>query len=299
MKFKRIDFIIIKMSANNGTGEEEKNTNKNGLNSEKISDSVPKLLNDGFMKSITQTEKVKIIMSNKSKIKDIFMTDVFNKWTDKSKDSSFLSIKKCIGNGEEKLAKELGIITKLGGQNRISDLTHPILGEISVKDMTNDDCRLGTECKYHMNSIFANIINPFQKWSIKYQSTCEFAKKIYDSINKKYGISKTTISDGIHKRELCKSNLDKLNSLLNELKQHKLESETKWNSLNSEYIDDIILELGDKSLQELLNDCVRKEAINMTLIIVHKEKGWIIIKDTLNKITCPRITSGSPRINYS
>ncbi len=85
---------------------------------------------------------------------------------------------------------------------------------------------------------------------------------------------------------------------MNELKQHKLESETKWNSLNSEYIDDIILELGDKSLQELLNDCVRKEAINMTLIIVHKDKGWIIIKDTLNNITCPRITSGSPRINY-
>lgn len=246
------------------------------------------------MKPTTQSEKIKI----KIKDNDIFTTDIFNKWSDKSKNSSFLTTKKCLGNGEEKLAKELRIITGLGGQNSTSDLIHPILGKISVKDMTNDDCRLGTECRYYMNSIFANIISPFLKWSIKYQSTCEFAKKIYDSINKKYGISRTTISDGIHKRELCKSNLDKLKSLLNELKQHKIEYETKLNSLNSEYIDDIISALGDKSLQELLNDCAQKEATNMTLIIVHKEKGWIIIKDTLNKITCPRITSGAPRIHY-
>ena len=32
--------------------------------------------------------------------------DTFNKWSDKSKDIPFKSSKKCVGNGEEKLAKE-------------------------------------------------------------------------------------------------------------------------------------------------------------------------------------------------
>jgi len=57
MKFKRIDFIIIKMSANKGTGAGGKNTNKNGLNFEKISDSVPKLLDDGFIRKELSTLK--------------------------------------------------------------------------------------------------------------------------------------------------------------------------------------------------------------------------------------------------
>jgi hypothetical protein len=47
------------MSANKGTGAGGKNTNKNGLNFEKISDSVPKLLDDGFIrKRIINIEKI-------------------------------------------------------------------------------------------------------------------------------------------------------------------------------------------------------------------------------------------------
>ena len=51
-------------------------------------------------------------------------------------------------------------------------------------------------------------------------------------------------------------------------------------------------------LIEQCNDSVRKEAINYTLIIVHKQKGWMIVKK-LENITCPRITRGSPRININ
>ena len=45
------------MSANKGTGAGGKNTNKNGLNFEKISDSVPKLLDDGFIRKELSTLK--------------------------------------------------------------------------------------------------------------------------------------------------------------------------------------------------------------------------------------------------
>ncbi len=86
--------------------------------------------------------------------------------------------------------------------------------------------------------------------------------------------------------------------MLNELKKHKLKNE--YDSLKkSEFIECIIEGLGDKSLQDLLNECVRKEATDMTLIIVHEKKGWFRVKDTIDRITCPRITCGAPRINYS
>jgi len=45
------------MSANKGTGAGGKNTNKNGLNFEKISDSIPKLLDDGFIRKELSTLK--------------------------------------------------------------------------------------------------------------------------------------------------------------------------------------------------------------------------------------------------
>jgi hypothetical protein len=76
----------------------------------------------------------------------------------------------------------------------------------------------------------------------------------------------------------------------------KLEKE--YHSLNSEYIDTIINSLGTNSLQELLNNCVRKEAISKTLIIVDENKGWFIVKN-ISKLSCPRITRGALRITYN
>ena len=122
------------------------------------------------------------------------------------------------------------------------------------------------------------------------------ANKFYNDINQKYGSSRTTIMDGIDRYELSKANLLKLNELLNELKKNKLENE--YDSLKSEYIDDIVNSLNDRSLQYMLNECVRKEATIMTLIIVDEKKGWMVVKD-INRLSCPRITRGAPRINYS
>jgi 1,2-phenylacetyl-CoA epoxidase PaaB subunit len=240
-------------------------------------------------------KKLKIIDENQSQDGEIDV-DKYHKWSDKSKDVPFETSQQCVGNGEEKLAKELDILTPLGGQNSTVDLVHPIMGNISVKDMTKDDCTLGTECCNDMRKIFRTIINLFVCWIIKYKSECELANKFYNEINKKYGSSKITIIDGIDRLELSKTNLQKLNELLNELKHHK--SKNEYDSLKSEYIHDILVSLNDSSLQDMLNECVRKEATIMTLIIVNKKKGWLIVKD-IDKLSCPRITRGAPRINYS
>ena len=246
---------------------------------------------------VEQPAKQKLIIIDEKQSQDGEIdVDKYHKWSDKSKDVPFKSSQKCVGNGEEKLAKELDILTPLGGQNSTVDLIHTILGNISVKDMTNDDCTLGTEGCNDMRKIFRTIINLFVCWIIKYKSKCELANKFYNEINKKYGSSRTTIICGIDRLELSKTNLQKLNELFNELKKHK--SEKEYESLESEYIDDIIKGLGEKSLQEHLDDCVRKEATMMTLIIVHKQKGWFIVEDT-SKLYCPRITRGAPRINYN
>ena len=227
---------------------------------------------------------------------DVINVDKYHKWSDKSKDVPFKSSQKCVGNGEEKLAKELDILMPLGGQNSTVDLIHPNMGNISVKDMTSDDCTLGTEGCNDMRVIFRTIINPFVSWILKYKPSCELANKFYNEIDKNYGSSRITIIDGIDRFELSQSNLEKLNELLNDLKKHH--SEKQYNSLKSEYIEDIVCNLHDKSLQDMLNECVRKEATEMTLIIVDEKKGWLIVKN-VNKLSCPRITRGAPRINYS
>ena len=91
-------------------------------------------------------KKKKLIINEKQSQDGEIDVDKYHKWSDKSKDVPFKSSQKCVGNGEEKLAKELDILTPLGGQNSTVDLIHPNMGNISVKDMTNDDCTLGTEC---------------------------------------------------------------------------------------------------------------------------------------------------------
>ena len=197
--------------------------------------------------------------------------DTFTKWSDKSNGIPFKSIKKCVGNGEEKLAKELDISIPVGGQNSTVDLIHPDMGNISVKDMTNDDCILGTDGCHNMRRIFRKTVILFISWIEKYRLTCELAGNFYNDVNKKYGSSTITIMDGIDRCELSKTNLSKLNQLLNELKKYKLGAQ--YDSLKSEYIDDIINSLGDNSLQDLLNKCIRKEATTMTLIIVDEKKG--------------------------
>ena len=255
----------------------------------------PKLIIlDNFKKCVENDEK-KIVKYNND-TSDLIIYDIYIDWSDKSKDVPFKSTKNCIGSGEKKLAREIYIETPMGGQNSTIDLIHPILGSISVKNMTTGDCILGINGQEAIRKVFITVVDLFYSWIIKYKNKCELAEKFYNDINKKYGSSTITILEGIIRWELSHSNLSKLNKILNKLKKIRL-LETQYNSLKSEYIDDIINSLGDKSLRGLLNECVRKEATAMTLIIVHKQKGWLIVKD-ISKLTCPRITRGAPRINY-
>ena len=227
---------------------------------------------------------------------DSVKIDSFNMWSDKSKNIPFKSNKNSVGNGEEKLAKECDISRPVGGQNSTVDLFHNEHGNISVKDMTKDDCMLGVEGSTRMMIIFRTIINPFVIWCSLHKSNCKLAEDFYNDIDKKNGSSKFTILEGIDRHELSRTNLSKLNQILNDLKKYKLR-EKEYSSLQSDCISIIMNSLGDSSLQDLLNECVRKEATNMTLIIVHEKKGWLIVKDT-SKLSCPRITRHSPRINY-
>lgn len=231
-----------------------------------------------------------------------YLPNKWKPWSGKSLETSFISNTKCVGNGEEKLAKELGIVTPPGGQNNIVDLLHPIIGDISVKDMSKDDCILGVEGSQSMRRLFRKAVFPLLTWVEKYQSKCDYAKQIYDLLNTSYGRSRITIMEGIERCELSQSNFIKLNNIVEDIKlKYRLLKEAGgfFNCVgldNSEYILDICEYLGEESLQKKIDDCVRTEATEMTLIIVDEKRGWYIIND-LSKISCPRITRGAPRIH--
>lgn len=229
---------------------------------------------------------------------DTFSENTWNSWTYKSESIPFKSSIAFIGNGEEKLKKELNVNENLGGQNKTFDLIHDKLGEISVKDMTLGDCVLGTDGSHWMHSIFRKLLYPLCSWSEKYSNKCNFSKEIYDILNQSYGKSKITIFEGIERCELSQANFTKLNFILKNIKNNYEKNNSKYSSIQSEYIHDICFFLNDYDFQEKMNHCVQNEAIHKTLIIVHEKKGWLIAKD-LSKITCPRITRGSPRIHVN
>jgi hypothetical protein len=233
-----------------------------------------------------------------------FVYDTWIPWSEKSATIPFgVENDKGVGNGERKLACELGITEKIGGQNNSHDLKHPILNTISVKDMTNDSCTLGVNGSHDLRKIVRKAVNPLVSWSEKYKETCKEVAKIWEKLQKKYGTGKTILVDGIDRLELSAANVKALNSIFadilklknNDSPQKKLYSQK---ALDSEYLADILSYFSEKeSLMDKLNECVRKEAVDHTLIIVSRDKGWFIAKK-LDKIYCNRITRGSPRIYY-
>jgi hypothetical protein len=148
---------------------------------------------------MTKQLHLKKNLSKKIKNNVLYNTDIFNKWSNKSKNILFKSNKNSIGNGEEKVAKELIIYTRLGGQNSTVDLNHSVLGNISVKDMTKDNCTLGVEGYENMMKILRLTACLFLLWTEKYHDRCEIARKYHCGINKKYGKSKFTIVKGINR----------------------------------------------------------------------------------------------------
>lgn len=238
--------------------------------------------------------------------------DKYNSWTEKSSHIPFF---KKNHNGEEKMLYELGIENnvKLGGQNNPSDITIPknIIenfywinpsGKISIKDMTNDDCRLGVECCEKFNKLKRRILCNLYNWCEEHKDKCEKAKNYFIRLNTKYGKSRNTIIGGIDRGEISGKNYINLCNILNDfmedVKNNKNSTNSEYDSLKSELVDMIFKELNNKSFEELMNDCVRQEASSNTLIIVDKNKGWLVVND-LKKLSCTRITQNSPRIHYN
>ena len=265
-----------------------------------LDDDIVDVLSETLQKVVTisETDEVlnvlDIIIEKVSSKNDLYKYDEFYPWTEKSKDVDFESKKKCIGNGEEKIAKELNITSKLGGQNSTVDLKHTILGEISVKDMTKDDCTLGTEGSELLKDLFIDTAFLLLRWVNKFKNKSNYIYQLNDRLNKSYGRSTISISKGIKRFELSSSNLNELNLIFNELISKSNEEDL---AIKSEYYIDIINKIKETTLIEECNKLVRKEAEKYTLIIAHKENGWLIVKN-INKITCPRITHGAPRIKY-
>lgn len=240
--------------------------------------------------------------------------DKWNSWTLKSQDVAFMSTQKCVGNGEAKLAKELDL-DSLGGQNKTADLVHPTIGDISVKDFTKDNCTLGTDGCNRLRVIFRSVIYLLSNWAEKYakddlercppRTACPIAIKYKNKLDKPYGGARRSLLDGIDRWELADGgkkkkkgpgNLMVLVSMFEELKKDRI-AYPDLESMSSEYIDDILKALGSNTLQDQLDAVVRQEAEAMTLIIVHKDKGWLLCRD-VERLRCPRITRGAPRIDY-
>ena len=144
-----------------------------------------------------------------------FTPDVWHPWTSKSENIPFDTSMK-IGSGELKIASELNIDTGVGGQNNVSDLYHKDLGNISIKNMTSDDCRLGADSQEGSFKILNKLIL-LHAWSEKYMYNF-WADKTY-AIMSEYDDKKTDrLIHKILRGEICKSKFDKLNEHLEKLK---------------------------------------------------------------------------------
>jgi|TARA_B110001452_G_scaffold66478_1_gene53361 hypothetical protein len=221
--------------------------------------------------------------------------DVWHPWTLKSENISFEGdTSRKIGSGELKIASELDINTGVGGQNNVSDLYHKDLGNISIKNMTSDDCRLGADSQEGSFKILNKLIL-LHTWSEKYMYNF-WADKTY-AIMSEYDDKKTDrLIHKIRRGEICKSKFLKLNEHLEKLKVF-FNAKAKCKAFKSELYEIVFSDdMRNKSLIEMANDVARREAINKTLIIVHKNLGFQIIKN-IDRIYCTRITQSKCRIS--
>lgn len=150
-----------------------------------------------------------------------YLNDVWNPWTEVSNKVNFKSSLKAIGNGEKKLGAEFN--KNPLGQNFAFDLE--INGEKwEVKTLDNDNSfRLGVEVSTHYSTIIGAVIRILENViSIHGQLLdSEFGQLIRTTIYKIESVSgrgTTGLLEGLRKNEVSKSNLDKANKVIEELK---------------------------------------------------------------------------------
>jgi len=144
----------------------------------------------------------------------------WNPWTTKSDETPFKSSIDTVGDGEQKLGKELGV-TPLGQNFKYDLLVKHEKWEIKKLDDDNS-FRLGVEVASSYNIILFDIINIFSKLSTIQEKLVSDTikneiKKVISSLNTLSGRSTTMLLDGLKKNEVSAANLEKANDIIDNL----------------------------------------------------------------------------------
>jgi hypothetical protein len=248
----------------------------------------------------------------------------WNTWTDKSLNISFKSTTVGIGDGEEKVARELG--TSVLGQNSCYDMKPIINGiptECDVKKLdVQNDFNTGVKGRNELRPIKTKIVNLLQSIIALIESTI-FTSEEKILLKSFLGISPDELAVGTLKR------LNSVVQLLNTKREKILESipivqpftdesgpvrmtldvyymlcQKMGKPFPSEYssYEDKLNVLNDMDNSYIQNPTLLNEDLNSlvnflketTLIIVDKNKGYMFISD-INRVRFLRITRGHPR----
>lgn len=265
---------------------------------------------------ILNTKKIK----KQSKKNQIEWTN----WTDKSKDILFKTTNKGVGDGEQKVARELD--TKILGQNSNFDMKVIIEGieyECDVKKLDNYTFNTGVKGRNALRPIktkITDLLNSFRKIlgsNILTQEERTMLQKFEE----------------VSPDELCVSNIQKLNKILHILHKKRQQIILKLPNIQPfikkdgsiveinllEYyniclilkqdlpeefneFNDILLLLNDISHDYIINPHELYDSLDslvsifsgLKLIFVDEKKGYCIL-DNINNIKFERITRGHPR----
>ena len=176
-----------------------------------------------------------------------YQIDNWNPWTEKSDDVDFEKKGSGVGHGEYKLGKEFDIVPL--GQNFSYDLEfgHE---KWEVKKLDNGNSfRIGVKgaSQYsNLKTYLINVIHKLQTIENEEELISDYynkkVSKILEEFNSKFGLSRTTIYEGLRKDELSEENLSKLSDLLEELREmmfFNLKSIKLYSSYNGKKIQDL------------------------------------------------------------
>jgi hypothetical protein len=281
----------------------------------------PELNNVVIASSVPKTKKIK------KQPKPILIEEdenVWICWTDKSKDISFKTTIKGIGDGEQKVASELN--TNILGQNSDFDMKIIIEGieyECDVKKLDNNTFNTGVKGRNALRPIKTKITDLLNS----------FRKILSSNILTQEEITNLQDFEEVSPDELCVSNIQKLNKILHLLHKKRQEliltlpniqpfikkdgSIVEMNLFDYYNIclilkqdipeefnkfKDILMLLNDISHEYIINPDELNNSLNtlvsifsgLKLIFVDEKKGYCILNDILN-IRFERITRGHPR----
>jgi hypothetical protein len=215
------------------------------------------------------------------KFEDV-VPNIWNPWTAISSDIPFIDNTKGIGNGEKKVREELGLSIE-GGQNDVRDLPE-ING--TVKNVTNDNCRLGADSQERSAELVTSFIMLY-RWSKRYKTNNFRANETYEILYPH--MSK------ILRGEICEKLCPKLDKL-SEVILTCMSAKVHCDAFKCVLLEEFSSSFENKSFKKTMDEVAKREAIDKRLIIVHERYGWQYVTD-VERITCPRITQYKCRID--